>query len=206
MSYEADQELVDLILKGDQQAWEVFLRRFSGLLWRIVRADVGLPESHAQDAFQEVILKVLEDNCRVLRRWRRQASLAGYLTAVFRNAARDFVRTKCPDLKRQGPGEGEAGDTERRDLGQDPEGMALLEERRRAVEDCKSRLQGREQDLLHLRYMLELRYREIAARLSITVSNVGVALMRAEARLRRCLTERYPGLFGGWTVPAASTL
>ncbi len=39
-------------------------------------------------------------------------------------------------------------------------------------------------------------YREIAAAMDMTVTNVGVALARAEGRLRALVLERYPDLAG----------
>ena len=82
------------------------------------------------------------------------------------------------------------------DSGPTPEEEALGAERRRALQTCRERLAERDRELLDLRYALGLRYRAIAIRMSMTVSNVGVVLSRAEERIRRCLRERYPDLLG----------
>ncbi|HSB77479.1 MAG TPA: sigma-70 family RNA polymerase sigma factor, partial [Candidatus Methylomirabilis sp.] len=80
-----------------------------------------------------------------------------------------------------------------------PEESALLAERRQAVQACRRRLASRDQELLDLRYGLDLKYQAIAKRLKMTISHVGVALSRAEERVRRCLRDHYPDLFTDWS-------
>ena len=50
-------------------------------------------------------------------------------------------------------------------------------------------LSMRERELIHRRYYREESYREIAEALGITVNHVGVALLRAESRLRAVLQK-----------------
>jgi RNA polymerase sigma factor (sigma-70 family) len=51
------------------------------------------------------------------------------------------------------------------------------------------KLSERDRDLIHRRYYLEESYREIAESLGITVNHVGVALFRAESRLKVILKK-----------------
>ena len=50
-------------------------------------------------------------------------------------------------------------------------------------------LSERDRDLIHRRYYLEESYREIADALGLTVNHVGVALFRAESRLKLILKK-----------------
>ncbi len=50
----------------------------------------GLPAQEMDDFGSRVKLHLLEDGCAVLRRWRREASLATYLVTVVTNCFRDF--------------------------------------------------------------------------------------------------------------------
>jgi hypothetical protein len=36
-SIDEDRQLIDSILAGDPQAWEMIVQRFSGMVWRILR-------------------------------------------------------------------------------------------------------------------------------------------------------------------------
>jgi len=51
------------------------------------------------------------------------------------------------------------------------------------------KLSERDRDLIHRRYYQEESYREIADALGLTVNHVGVALFRAESRLRLILKK-----------------
>jgi RNA polymerase sigma factor (sigma-70 family) len=153
----------------------------------------------AADAFQEIFLKLQEKDFHRLRQWRGRAPLDAYMVVVVRRLARDYVRAQHQEKVVEG------ANPDPVDPAPTPEEVALLAERRRAVQTCRERQAERDRELLDLRYTLDLSYQAIAARMSMTVSNVGVALSRAEARIARCLRERYPSLFGDWGegVPAA---
>ena len=51
------------------------------------------------------------------------------------------------------------------------------------------KLSERDRDLIHRRYYQEESYREIADALGLTVNHVGVALFRAESRLKLILKK-----------------
>jgi DNA-directed RNA polymerase specialized sigma24 family protein len=56
------------------------------------------------------------------------------------------------------------------------------------------KLSERDRDLIHRRYYLEESYRDIAEALGLTVNHVGVALFRAESRLKVILKKHRGGL------------
>jgi RNA polymerase sigma factor (sigma-70 family) len=196
---EDDQYLIDCIRAGDPRAWEKCVQRFSDMVWRILRGSLHLSTDDAADAFQEIFLKIQEKDFHRLRQWRGRAPLDAYMVVVVRRLARDYVRAQHQEKLVEG------ANPDPVDPAPTPEEVALLAERQRAVQTCRERQAERDRELLDLRYTLDLSYQAIAARMSMTVSNVGVALSRAEARIARCLRERYPSLFGDWEegVPAA---
>jgi RNA polymerase sigma factor (sigma-70 family) len=65
----------------------------------------------------------------------------------------------------------------------------LADERRAALGRALLELPARDRAVLALRYQAEMSYAEIAERLGATRDQVGVALFRAKARLRRALGE-----------------
>jgi RNA polymerase sigma factor (sigma-70 family) len=61
-----------------------------------------------------------------------------------------------------------------------------------ALKAALQKLSDRDRDLIHRRYYLEESYREIGIALGMTVNHVGVALFRAESRLKVIL-EKHRG-------------
>ena len=59
-----DRQPINSILAGDPQAWEKIVRRFSGMVWRILRGQLRPFEERAADAFQEIFLALQEKNFR----------------------------------------------------------------------------------------------------------------------------------------------
>jgi len=198
-SIDEDRQLIDSIRAGDPRAWEKCVQRFSDMVWRVLRGSLRLSTDDAADAFQEIFLKLQEKDFHRLRQWRGRAPLDAYMVVVVRRLARDHLRAQHQEKVVEG------ANPDPIDPAPTPEEVALLAERQRAVQTCRERLAARDRELLDLRYTLGLSYQAIAARMRMTVSNVGVALSRAEARIARCLRERYPNLFGDWEegVPAA---
>jgi len=83
-----DQELVDRCLQGDEEAWAALsdlIARLSGGLSTTPWLDAGAQE----DVAQEVVAKLLHDQCRALRQFDGRSRLTTYLaTFVLRVAAR----------------------------------------------------------------------------------------------------------------------
>jgi len=205
-----DRQLIESILAGDPQAWERIVRRFSGMVWRILRGRLHLCQDDAGDAFQEIFLALQKDDFRRIRHWHGEAPLDAYMAVVLSRLTQDVLRaarrhkevTQDPPLGR----EERDANQETPDPGPDPLAVRELAERRHAVNTCRERLTLRDQELLKLRYDQELQYRAIAKRLQMTVNNVGVALGRAEERLRQCLKQHFRELFPGWGDPAQASV
>lgn len=196
-----DRQLIDSILAGEPQAWEKIVRRFSDMVWRILRGRFRVATDEAADAFQEIFLLLQKNNFRRVRQWKGEAPLDAYMAVVLSRLTLDVLRKHAHKLVIQDPPPGREGrdpSQESPDPGPDPLAVRLLAERRHAVNTCRTRLGPRDQELLKLRYDLELQYREIAGRLKMTATNVGVALGRAEERLRNCLLQHFLDLFPGW--------
>ena len=85
----ADQVLLDCCLRHEAGAWKAFVDRFLGLISHVVERTsqmVGMPlrAADVEDVAAEVLLQVIKNDFAVLRRFRRQSSLATYLTVIAR--------------------------------------------------------------------------------------------------------------------------
>lgn len=207
---EEDRQLIDSILVGDPKAWEKVVRRFSDMVWRILLGRFRLSKDDAPDVFQEIFLALQKDDFRRIRQWRGEVPLDAYMAVVLSRLTQDTLRAM---RRNAGVAQDPLPDSEGRDPSQElpysgPDPLIVMElaERRHAVNTCRERLAPRDQELLKLRYELELQYRGIAGRLQITVNNVGVALGRAEERLRQCLRQNFRELFANWGGAASAAV
>ena len=207
-----DRQLIESILAGDPQAWEKTVQRFSSMVWRILRGRFRFSQDDAADAFQEIFLALQKDDFRRVRQWRGEAPLDAYMVVVVSRLAQDVLRAArraqepIQDGATEREGDGDASALDLPDDAPGPLAVRELAEQRHAVTTCRERLGARDQELLKLRYDQELQYRAIAKRLQMTVNNVGVALGRAEERLRQCLKQHFRELFPGWGDPAQASV
>jgi RNA polymerase sigma factor (sigma-70 family) len=174
---ELDEEihLVSRMLSGDDRALDQFVQTYRRFITSILSRQPNLHPEDVDEVYSRFLLHVWEDGYRRLRPWSGTRSLRSYLGAIARNLARDYRRERyricespedrCAavmpacEAKREGPG-------------------------RDALKAAMGKLCDRDRDLIHRRYYLEQSYREIAEALGITVNHVGVALFRAESRLK----------------------
>ncbi|GFK94364.1 ECF RNA polymerase sigma factor SigX [Fundidesulfovibrio magnetotacticus] len=92
------------VVAGEKIAWDRFVEDFSGLLYGVVLRTLRLrsPSASADDAkdvMQEVFLRLIKDDFRLLRSYREErASLSTWLTVVGRSVALDWLRR--PEARR----------------------------------------------------------------------------------------------------------
>lgn len=85
--------LIEACIRKQYGAWEAFVTRYG----RTIRASIDeTRRKHAvfrpdTDDFESYIYeKLLEDDCRRLRKWRREARFSTYLVVVTRNLVKDY--------------------------------------------------------------------------------------------------------------------
>ena len=87
---------LDELLRGDKGAWEVFVRRYAGLVVAAVRA-IARETAEVDDLTQEVFLRLCKDDFKLLRGYDpSRAGLSTWLTIVARSTARDAMRRYRP--------------------------------------------------------------------------------------------------------------
>lgn len=190
-----DHELIKRITRGDQNAADIFVDRYKGLIYSILKRDYRFSDDVAKDLFQDFCERLCKDNYRVLRMWRGQSKLSAFLAVIVHNLARDYLRSQRQTTGKDPPG----GSSEPQDLPgsekDDPAHVALLREVQRAVREAREKLGPRDQELIHLKHDLDLSHKEIADQMELTVNRAGVCLYRAERRLGKILRAKFPDLF-----------
>lgn len=70
-----------------------------------------------------------------------------------------------------------------------PEETAESSEEKQLLRECITRLPGNEQEIVQLKFAMEMTNRDIAKALGLTESNVGVMLYRIIRKLRKSFSE-----------------
>ncbi len=184
-----DRQLIDRVLAGDTRAADAFVTRFTRLVWAILIRQTGVAVGQVEDVYQEVFVRLWEDDYRRIRNWSRDGDFAAYLAPIVRHLALDALRKNRGDRERPLPEHEEAG-TELIVGDPSPEELAHIGQRRELLEEAFLRLSVQDNELYELRFVQELSYQDISGQLRITINNVGVRLTRLVERLKRsCLAE-----------------
>jgi len=176
------------VVNGDPRAATYFVDRFTPLVFGVLRRERGLSHEDAEDLYQQLFLRLYEDDWRRLRLWRGDGELASYLVPIVRNLVHEHRR-------KEGREPAAAGDDDTgfdRLLDDEPtaEEQASLEEQRSVLKECLQELPPQQRELYALRYEQDRMHREIARRLELTTNSVSVALHRLDRRLRDCCERR----------------
>ena len=97
---------------GDKKAWDAFVERFARVIFAAVhrtlaRYGAAADEAEVQDVAQEVFVRLIKDDYRLLRRYDPSKSrLTTWLTIVARSTAIDHVRRPTLPTVPLGPGVG----------------------------------------------------------------------------------------------------
>ena len=180
---EADQDLVERCLQGDDSAWEALLKIHTGKIYSLCYRFTGRrPE--AEDLTQEVFIKIFQ----TLRSFDPlQGQFTTWLNRVARNHLVDHYRRTKKDrltssLDEEGsPRERQAGATV------DPADAVESRERREVLQVGLDRLSPEMREAVILRDLQDLDYAEIAQVLGVPEGTVKSRINRGRLELARVL-------------------
>ena len=180
---EVDRSLLERCLEHHPGAWRDFVDRFIGLFVHVInhtaqsRAIQLTPEDR-DDLAADVFLAIVQNDLAVLRRFRRQSSLATYLTVVSRRiVVKELLRRKAPASLGM---LAEAALTDR-ETGSAPEQrLSDREEVARLLEG----LNGSEEQIVRKYHLEGKSYREISDETGMPENSIGPTLNRARGKMR----------------------
>jgi RNA polymerase sigma-70 factor, ECF subfamily len=177
-----DDQLVERAQRGEVDAYERLVRRYSDLAYRTAYL-VTRSAADAEDAAQEGFVKAWY----ALDRFRPGAPFRPWLLAIVANEARNRRRSarRLDDLTLR-----VAEDRPSGGAAPSPEAAALVGERRQVLLAAVNRLPQGDREILACRYFLELGEAETASALGCRRGTVKSRTSRALARLRRILAEQ----------------
>lgn len=202
---DVDRQLLQRCLDREPRAWQDFVDRFVGLVVHVVnRTAMGrglsMDESTRDDMVAEVFLVYVRHDFAVLRRFRRQCSLATYLTIV---ARRVVVRRLTANSAVSGnhisaSSVGTALDNGNLANGNTVNGAANGHatptqvngelqriENAEEVEHLMLRLDPREASVVRMYHLEGKSYQEISQAVGLSENTIGPLLHRARAKMGR---------------------
>jgi RNA polymerase sigma factor (sigma-70 family) len=206
-----DRYLITRILLADTSAESVFIQRYDCFIRAIIYN--CLPGTHPQereDLRQQAFVLLWENHCRRLRQWRSLPAtpFKAYLAKIVRHLVVDHIRSNARYWRNRvdycASSVSGCSDTDMEDclapqmcrIESDPQCLLERKEQQLVIDTALATLSERDRALIYQKHLKEMTYREIAEALGITIGHVGVALARAELRLRRRLqaedAEIYP--------------
>ena len=166
----ADTQLVERCLRGDQAAWNELVEEYSRYVYAIITQGYRLRGPDAEDAFQEVFLRIYDR----LKTLRNPDALRPWIAQLTRRVCLD----RLAESGREEPAEVEAAETERtvEDL---DEAFAVREALGGLSEEC--------QEVLDRFFCRDESYRTIGEALALPSGTIASRISRCLARLRQIL-------------------
>lgn len=184
-----DRHLIDRCLGKEPGAWNDFVDRYMGLIYHVIqhaayaRSRV-LSSEDVEDIAAEILLRFVDEDYAILKRFKGISSLPTYLTVIARRVAvKELIKRHREE---------ELGHTNaHRAFVEDPsrdeaEAIASVEEVDRMLED----LPEREAEVVRLYHLNYQNYRQIGKKLGIPENSVGPILAKARKRLRQAAEEQ----------------
>jgi RNA polymerase sigma factor (sigma-70 family) len=176
-----DVELVELVLAGEQNAFEVLVERYKDAVQNLAYRMLG-NVTEAEDVTQEVFVRAYTQ----LATYKSAHKFSTWLLSIASHLAIDQLRRRrflalpledVPFLEWMA------------DLGTGPEQSALQGEQQDEIQAYLQRLPGKYRAVIVLRYWYDLSYEEISTALNLTPALVKARLHRARELLARYIRD-----------------
>jgi RNA polymerase sigma-70 factor, ECF subfamily len=182
---EAEPDLASLIArcrKGDELAWELFVRRFQSRVYGIACHYTGKPED-ARDVAQDIFVRLYE----IRDKWADVDHFLPWLVCLARNRCIDHLRRR---KKRYWSSHVSIEETPALvSRSRSPEELALLEAKKGLVGRALGRLTAISREIVLLKEIQGLSIQEIAGLLGIPIGTVKSRSNRARLELAQQLVE-----------------
>lgn len=174
----SDQLLAERMAQGDQEAFELLVTRYHGLLLSYVTSQLN-DRNKAEDIVQETFIRLI----RHLRRHGAMEQLRPWLYKVALNLCRDYWRSAAYRSESVGAVELMEG----ADISPQAEELIERQETAQQLAESLAWLPEVQQEVVRMRFFHELKLQEIAELLELPLSSVKSHLYGALRKLKRVL-------------------
>lgn len=183
-------------IERDQDAWREFIARYRAIIYSSILKVLDArhqPAERADDIFQDVLLKLLADDCRALRRFEGRSRTSTWLARIAINAAIDAVRRRKAqrEMPDRAPDDDERETSAEEVLKRIPVDARILEnvESRELAVRLLSCLEEQDSLILKMYFYTGLKEREIAELLGMPLNSLSSRKARALEKLRTAASE-----------------
>lgn len=184
---DVDRHLLQRCLDREPRAWQNFVDRFVGLVVHVIHRTtsgrgLNVDEATRDDFVAEVFLVLIRHDFAVLRRFRRQCSLATYLTVV----ARRVVVRRLQQMQRSAITNAASPQNHTQANGHpSPQSDAAIQriENVEEVEHLMTRLDPREASVIRMYHLEGKTYQEISQAVGVNENSIGPLLHRARQKM-----------------------
>jgi len=185
-------------VKGDRQAWDEFIEKYSRLIYNYVFAvlsarNYSFAQNHLQDIFQEIFASLIKDNFKKLSSFKAKngCSLASWLRQVTVNFTIDYIRKLKPLVSID---EETDGDFSLIDIlpSNSPSAADTLRQEEKLVhlKDCIDKLDIDDKYFLELHIHRGLDLEKLKAYFKISRPAIDMRKFRIIERLRECFKSK----------------
>jgi len=181
--------LIQRCLTHDVGAWNDFVDRYAGLIYRVIHfsahlRSVDLAPDDVEDIAAEILLKIVANNYAVLRQFQARSTFKTYLTVIARRICVQELIKRIQIKQREQSASNSGSVTLAPKTGD--ASLETLDE----VQNLLGRLPKKAREAVRLFYLEGRSYEEISARLNIPVNTIGPLLARAKGFLRQRMQQR----------------
>ncbi|WP_281889636.1 RNA polymerase sigma factor [Paenibacillus sp. YYML68] len=171
-----DEQLVELIQEGDEQAYRILIQRYQDYIYTLVYRMVEHRET-AEDLTQEVFIKLF----RSLARFRGDSLLKTWLYRLTVNLVTDYRRSqkRKPYEAVLDKVKGWFGDRR-----EEPEAKAVQQEERESVQRLLAGMPDKYRLVLYLYHYKQLSYQEISDVTGLPLKTIETRLYRGKSMLK----------------------
>ncbi len=178
-----DSKLIDRCLRKEAGAWNDFVDRYMGLIYHVIQHVAYarsrlLSSEDVEDIAAEILLKIVDHDYSVLKKFKGLSSLPTYLTVISRRiCVKELIkRHREEELGHTNAHRAFVDDG----LSDEVEAIVSAEEVERMLDD----LSEREAEVVRMYHLKFMNYREIGKQLGLQENSVGPILAKARKKLR----------------------
>ncbi|AGC67960.1 RNA polymerase sigma-H factor AlgU [Thermoclostridium stercorarium subsp. stercorarium DSM 8532] len=185
----AEKKLIELSVGGDVEAFETLIQSHQKKVYNIALRMTGNPED-AQELAQEAIVRAFTS----IGKFRGDSSFSTWLYRITINICTDFLR-KRNKVTLISMEQGAASNDNQQGLqieeeSPGPDGLAEKKQLKKLVRDAMDALSEEHRQVLILRDILNLSYKEIANTLKVNEGTIKSRINRARAGLKKIVMQR----------------
>ena len=193
---EATMEIRDLVARAsarEGKAWEIIVRQYGPLVWRLLRKFRNIERETLEDLFQDVFAVLLNGGLESFR-GSSEHEFGWYLKTITENEARSCLRRhgrKLEVFEQSAPADDEGGSETSfaasiADPSPGPEDLAISQEIRTKLNGCIQQISRVDQEIFWMREK-GLAYGEITEILGLPHGTVASKYYRAKEAIAECL-------------------